>query len=35
MHAMCTTVATTLDSAPGSLVFAQDILLNVPLIADW
>jgi hypothetical protein len=35
MHAMCTTVATTLGSAPGSLAFAHDMFLNVPLIADW
>ena len=35
MHAMRTTVATTLGSAPGSLAFAQDMFLNVPLIADW
>ncbi len=35
MHAMQTTVATTLRSAPGSLTFARDMFLNVPLIADW
>ena len=35
MHAMRTTVATTLDSAPGSLAFARDMFLNVPLVADW
>ena len=35
MHAMRTTVATTLGSAPGSLAFARDMFLNVPLIADW
>eukprot|EP00804_Cyclotella_cryptica_P009094 CCRYP_003175-RE/>CCRYP_003175-RE protein AED:0.36 eAED:0.36 QI:0/0/0/1/0/0/2/0/344 len=35
MHAMQTTVATTLGSAPGSLAFARDMFLNVPLIADW
>ena len=34
MHAMLTTVATTLVSAPGSLAFAQDMFLNMPLIAD-
>ena len=32
---MYTTVATTLGSAPGSLAFARDMFLNVPLIADW
>ncbi len=35
MHDMQTTVATTLESAPGSLAFARDMFLNVPLIADW
>ncbi len=35
MHAMRTTVATTLGSAPGALAFARDMFLNVPLIADW
>ena len=32
---MQTTVATTLGSMPGALAFAQDMFLNVPLIADW
>jgi hypothetical protein len=35
MHAMRTTVATTLKSAPGSLAFSRDMFLNVPLVADW
>jgi hypothetical protein len=35
MHAMQTTVATTLGSTPGALAFAQDMFLNVPLMADW
>ncbi len=35
MHAMQTTVATTLGSMPGALAFAWDMFLNVPLIADW
>jgi hypothetical protein len=35
MHAMQTTVTTTLGSDPGALAFAQDMFLNVPLIADW
>ncbi len=35
MHAMQTTVATTLRSTPGALAFAWDMFLNVPLIADW
>ncbi len=35
MHAMQTTVATTLGSMPGALDFVWDMFLNVPLIADW
>ncbi len=35
MHAMRTTIATTLGSTPGALAFAWDMFLNVPLIADW
>ncbi len=35
MRAMQTTVATTLGSTPGTLAFARDMFLNVPLIADW
>jgi hypothetical protein len=35
MHAMQTTVATTLGSTLGVLAFAQDMFLNVPMIADW
>jgi hypothetical protein len=35
MDAMQTTVATTLGSTPGAFAFAQDMFLNVPLIADW
>jgi hypothetical protein len=35
MHAMQTTVATTLGSIPGALAFNQDMFLNMPLIADW
>jgi hypothetical protein len=35
MHAMQTSVATTLGSTPGALAFAQGMFLNVPLIADW
>jgi hypothetical protein len=34
-HAMQTTIATTLGSTPGGLAFAQDMFLNVQLIADW
>ncbi len=35
MHAMQTTIATTLGSTPGAFAFAQDMFLNMPLIADW
>jgi hypothetical protein len=35
IHAMQTTVATTLGSTLGALAFAQDMFFNVPLIADW
>ncbi len=35
MHAMQTTVANTVGSSPGSLAFAQDMFLKVPLITDW
>ncbi len=35
VHAMQTTIATTLGSTPGALAFAWDMFLNVPLIADW
>ena len=32
MHAMQTTVVTTLGSAPGALAFSRDMFLNVPLM---
>ncbi len=35
MHAMQTTIATTVESTLGALDFAQYMFLNVPLIADW
>eukprot|EP00957_Ditylum_brightwellii_P166864 12700691-Ditylum_brightwellii.AAC.1 len=35
MHAMQTTVATTLGSTPGALAFSRDMFLDIPLIADW
>jgi hypothetical protein len=35
MHAMRTTVANILGSAPVALAFSRDMFLNVPLIADW
>ncbi len=35
MHAMQTTIATTLGSTPGALAFARGMFLNMLLIADW
>ncbi len=35
MHAMQTTVATTLGSTPGALTFARDMLLHISLTAVW
>jgi hypothetical protein len=35
MHAMRTSVHTTLGSSPGSLGFNRDMFLNIPLIANW
>ena len=35
MHAMRSTVATTIGSTPGALAFSRDMFLNVPLVADW
>jgi hypothetical protein len=34
MYAMQTTVATTIGSTPGSLAFARDMFLKLPLITD-
>ena len=35
MHSMRTNVTTTLKSSPGALVYAQNMFLNILLIADW
>ena len=35
MHAMRSSVHTTLGGSPGSLVFNRDMFLNIPLIANW
>jgi hypothetical protein len=35
MHAMQTTVATSVGSTPDSLAFARDMFLKMPLITDW
>jgi hypothetical protein len=34
-HAMRTGIHTTLGSSPGNLIFNRDMLLNIPLIANW
>ncbi len=35
MHALQSTVSTTLQAMPGILVFSRDMFLNIPLLADW
>jgi hypothetical protein len=35
MHEMRAGVHSTLGSSPGNLVFKRDMVLNIPLIADW
>lgn len=35
IHDIRTVVATSLGSTPGALAFGRDMLLNVPLVADW
>jgi hypothetical protein len=35
MHAMRAGIHSTLGSSPGSLTFNRDMLLNIPLIAEW
>ena len=35
MHILRATVSTTLKATPGGLAFSRNMLLNVPLIADW
>ncbi len=35
MHLMRSTISTVLKASPGALAFSRDMLLNVPLIADW
>jgi hypothetical protein len=35
MHAMQAGVHSTLGSSPGNLVFNRDMILKLPLIADW
>jgi hypothetical protein len=35
MHAMQTTIPTTVGSTPGSLALARDMSLKVPLITYW
>jgi len=33
-YATCTVIHHTLDISPGALIFQQDMILNIPLIAD-
>ena len=33
-YAMCATIHTTLKATPGSLVYQQDMILNIPVVAD-
>ena len=35
MHMMRSTISMVLKASQGSLVFFRDMLLNIPLIADW
>ncbi len=35
MHTQWSMVSTTLQAMSGGLTFSQDMLLNIPLIADW
>ena len=35
MHSLCASISTTLKAMSGRLAFSPDMLLNVPLIADW
>ncbi len=35
MHLTRSTISTVLKASPGDLTFTQDMLLNIPLIADW
>ena len=35
MHALRSTVSTTLQATPGGLAFSRDMFLNIPLLADW
>jgi hypothetical protein len=35
MHAMRAAIHSILGSSPGSLTFNRDMILNIPLIADW
>ncbi len=35
MHALQSTVSTTLQATPGGLAFSCNMFLNIPLLADW
>jgi hypothetical protein len=33
--ALCSTYHTVLKSSPGAAIFGQDMLFDIPFIADW
>ncbi len=33
--AICSTYHTVLKASPGAAIFGQDILFNIPFVADW
>jgi len=33
--AICSTYHTVLKASPGAAIFGQDMLFNIPFIADW
>jgi hypothetical protein len=33
--AICSTIHTVLKASPGAAIFGQDMLFNIPFVADW
>jgi hypothetical protein len=33
--AICSTYHTVLEASPGAAIFGQDMLFNIPFVADW
>jgi hypothetical protein len=33
--AICSTYHTVLKASPGAAIFGQDMLANIPIVADW